>query len=374
MLKFKITKSSLLKAIQSAQRGISSISSVQILQNILVEVEKEKITCSGTDLDFGIKYFLNTESNDNFSFVLPPKILADIVSNLAGEEVEITSEQEKASRIKITQGKSKYEINCLQTEDFPQFPKFKEKEEVIIPGELLKELIEKTSFAASKDETQRQVLTGVLFVKKGKMLTLVATNAHRLALCEKEINFKGKDTLLENKIIVPADHLNNIAKVLDFSKEIKVYFKENSILMASKDVLVFSRLIEGEFPPYERVIPTESSKQWIVHAQEFKRAVRGASVVAKESGNIINLESKKDEIKISAENAEAGMGEESIAILNKIGEDIKISFNANYLLDCLPNISENEICIELNEETTPALLTAKEDKSFKYVLMPIRQG
>lgn len=374
MLKFKTTKNFLLKAIQSAQRGISSISSVPILQGILIEVEKEKATCIGTDMDFGIKYFLDVESNGNFSFVVPPKILGDIVSNLASDEIEITSEQEKATRIKITQGKSKYEINCLDSEGFPQFPKFKEKEEVIITGELLKELIEKTSFAASKDETQRQVLTGVLFVKKGKLLTLVATNAHRLSLCEKEINFKGKDTLLENKIIVPAGNLSNIAKVLDFSDEIKVYFKENSILMASKEALVFSRLIEGEFPPYERVVPTESNKQWIVNTQEFKRAVRGASVVAKESGNIINLESKKDEIKISAENAEAGMGEESIAIINKTGEDIKISFNANYLLDCLPNISEDEVWVGLNEETTPVLLTAKKDKSFKYVLMPIRQG
>jgi len=305
--------------------------------------------------------------------VVSPKLLGDIISNLASEEVEINAEQEKTARIKITQGKSKYEINCLETDGFPEFPKFKEKEEVIISGELLKELIEKTSFAASKDETQRQVLTGVLFVKKGKLLTLVATNAHRLALCEKETNFKGKDTLLENKIIVPASNLSNMAKVLDFSGEIKVYFKENAVLMASPEVLVFSRLIEGEFPPYERVIPQEANKQWVVNTQEFKRAVRGAAVIAKESGNIITLESKKDEIKISAENAEAGTGEESIAIIEKRGEDIKIAFNATYLLDCLPNISEDEVWIGLNEETSPVLLTANKDKSFKYVLMPIRQ-
>ncbi len=370
-MKIICSKDELLKGIQIAQLAISSKTNLPILANFLLETHKDKIKMAATDLEIGIKCYIKGEIVKKGSISVPARKFIDIVKELPEDETHINV---KDNQISITSGKAKFSITGLSSEEFPVLPEFTQKEYIEINAALLKEMIQKTVFAVSRDESH-YVLNGIYFMIEENIMKMVATDGRRLCSITKEIsNLITKKEKIE--IIVPSKALNELKNLLNTvadekEKKIKMAISENQIIFKIDETILISRLIEGRFPTYEQVIPSSSKMKVKIDVQQLFKSTRRVAVLTNERSNSVKYILNNNKIKILANTVGLGEAEDEINI-DYDKEQMEIAYNPNYVMDILKNIDTPEIYLELNEPLSPGVIKPVENKDYLCVIMPMK--
>ena len=282
-MKVRCEKQSLLKGVQTVQNVISNRATLPILSNILLETQKKSLYLAGTDLDVGIATHVEVEVEEEGAITIPAKKFGDIIKELPEGECVLSTKKNNITTIEC--GKCFFRLPGLPKDDFPKFPSFGNEPRLVLPQQLLKTMLRMTSFAMSYDET-RYVLNGVLFKCGEKGLTLVATDGRRLACIEKVLEKEWKNPY---EMIVPTKTIQELARILQ-EGEVGLIKKENQILFDLGETFVISRLIDGEFPNYEQVIPKEIPEKILLNREQFLQATRRAGLLTSQESQSIKLQ------------------------------------------------------------------------------------
>lgn len=363
-MKFSTTKDILLKSIQSVQTAINIKSTLPILSNILIEALEDKIVLTTTDLDIGIIAETQIKPSILGSITIPAKKFFDIVKELPGNE-EVTISVKKNNLVNIECEKSVFKIMGLPKEEFPQLPEFKDKESITLPQKQFKEMLGMTRFAISRDET-RYVLNGVLVVIKPTCIRLVATDGRRLAMREEKIQLPKT---LERKLIIPTKAITELDRILQDAGDVKLFFSDNQIFFDTGTTKIISRLIEGEFPNYEQVIPKEVKEKLLVSREKFLSSIKRAALFTNSDSMAIKIDLAKDKVVISK--STPYLGEARIEIdADYKGKELSVGFNPDYLIDLLKNIDQETIGFEIADSEKPGVVRIGE--TYVYVVLPMQ--
>ncbi|MCQ9206794.1 MAG: DNA polymerase III subunit beta [Omnitrophica bacterium] len=363
-MKFKTDKTQLLKITQKVQNAISSKATLPILSNILLETQGNLIKITATDLDIGISSKIQIKPESEGAITLPAKKFIDIIKELPDSQ-EISFSAKKNNVATIECGKIVFKIIGLPKDEFPQPPEFKNKNAITLPQKFLKDMISITAFAVSKDET-RYVLNGVLFTIKNKTIKLVATDGRRLAVVEKKLQ---SETTLNEQAIIPTKTIQELNRLLGEEGFVKILFDENQVLFDLGDTLVVSRLIEGDFPNYEQVIPKEAKEKVVVERNAFLSAAKRASILTNQDSIAIKMNISKDRMAISKNTPYMGEVKEELNVTYK-GKEISVGFNPSYIIEVLKNIDSNNIEFELADNDKPGVIRLGNE--YVYVVLPMQ--
>ncbi len=368
-MKINTSKASLLKGIQVVQNAVSNKNTLPILSHILIEAKKQELKLTATDLEIGVSIKVEGEVIEEGAITVPAKKFSEIIKELPDQGV-INITIKKGQSINIESGKSFFRLIGLQKEDFPQLPDFpahssKNAEIVKIPQKTLKSMIQLTSFAMSHDET-RYVLNGLLFSLKDKTLKLVATDGRRLAFIEKEI---PETENIKKEVIVPMKTIQELNRNLADTGDVLFCFKENQLQINLDSITITSRLIEGEYPNYEQVIPKKTKEEVKINTQDLLQATRRASILTNQDSQSIKMNIIKDRIIITKNTPELGEVREEIEVDYKGGE-LAIGFNPVFLIDVLKNLGEDSIRFGFVDPEKPAVF--KSGDSYTYIVLPMQ--
>jgi DNA polymerase-3 subunit beta len=329
----------------------------------LLQAKGGEVHLTTTDLDVGVRGAFEASVEKDGATTLPARRLFTIIRELPSSEVSVEVDGKNAASIRS--GQSFFKILGLPEEEFPPLPKFENAKNVTIPQKALRDGLRKTSYAISTDET-RYVLNGLLFSFKENKLTLVATDGRRLAMVDIELEFPKSH---EADIIVPTKAVTELGRLLTEDGEVKVSVGSGQIAFDLNNTLLVSKLIEGNYPNYKQVIPTETKERVTLERETFLNSLRRVSLLASDKSNSIKLNFSKNNIDITANTPEVGEAKESLPVAYK-GRDFSIAFNPEFLMAPLRALGEDEVFLDLIDEMSPGVL--KIQTPFLYVLMPMR--
>ncbi|MFH1853811.1 MAG: DNA polymerase III subunit beta [Candidatus Omnitrophota bacterium] len=361
-MKLKILKSELIKNIQNVQNIISSRTNLPILSNILIEAEQNEVKLVSTDLDIGVVSTFKSEIEESGSLTVPAKRFSDIVKELPDQDILITTMKNNSMSIKC--GKCFFKILGLPKEDFPKLPEFEKEPHVLIEQGVLKKMLSMTHFSMSHDET-RYVLNGALFLFKAGYLTVVTTDGKRLSLIKKETT---KDTP-DRSIIVPSKTIYELNRMLSEEGQVKLTFNENQMRFELENITIISRLIEGEFPNYEQVIPAQTKETISVQREPLLLGVKRAALLTTQDSQSIKIDILKNKLVISKSSPNIGEAKEELETLYK-GQEMSIGFNPTYLIDALKVVPKDEIEIEVSGPDKPAVIRIED--WYVYLVLPMQ--
>lgn len=362
-MKFTVIRSKFLEGLMTVQNVVSSKGTLQILSNALIHVENNQMSITTTDLDISMRCVIPCEVEKPGSTTLPIRRVVSIMKEL--NEGSVTVQVADDDEAKFQSGSSFFRIIGLPTRDFPPIPATEGKFCYRIDQGVLKEMLRKTSYAASLDETRR-VLNGVLMAFKANKLTMVATDGRRLALVDHEVEFPEQ---AETEMILPTKAVNELMRVLMNEGEVKIYAQKNQVVFEIGTTIMSSKLVDGVYPNYRQVIPGGCDERVTIEREELLRAVRRVSVMATDKSNAVRLTFSANQLTINITSQEVGEGRETIPV-KYTGKEISIVFNPEYVMDPLKNMDDDEVYFELSDGHSPALL--KCSVPFLYVLMPLR--
>ena len=367
-MKLTISKEQLLTGLQSVQNVVNARTTLPILNNVLLQAVEGRLRLTATDLDVTVSCSVEANVVSTGATTLPVKKISSIARELGANELEMEVDDKHVCSVRS--GPSFYKIHGLSAEEFPPLPQFKEDKKVVLPQETVRNMLKKTSFAVSTDET-RYVLNGIFFSLKDHKLTMVATDGRRLALVDEEVDISESSA---GDFIVPAKAVNELNHLLLDKGEVELKFTENQVAFTltaekSPSALIISKLIEGNYPNYKQVIPSESKERIALMREELLHALRRAEIMTSEKSNSVKLTFGKNQLAITANSPEVGEARESLAV-NYKGPDISIAFNPRYLIDPLTALTQDEVFLEMTDELSPGVL--KINGPFLYVVMPMR--
>jgi DNA polymerase III subunit beta len=366
-MRLQCSQEQLLRSVQTVGRAISPRASMPILGNILIEASKNVVKIAATDLELGIESHVQCKVQEDGAVTLPAKIFTDIVSNLPESPVDISVEEGDA-KVLISCDAVKFELVGLPSTDFPLMPSGDGNVLIKIDGGLLRTMIRQTSFAVSSDET-RPFLTGVYMVLEGGAGQLVATDGGRLALRRAKISGEPRGRIAA---IVPNKTMAELVRVLGSAEgEVTIASQENQLVFSLPGLRFVSRLIAGQFPNYEQVIPKEFKQRIKIGTERLLRGVRRASITARDSANVVRLNASGDTLTISSNTPDVGKAQEDIPVQVE-GEAIPVAFNAKFLMDALGNMDAAEVTLELTGPLSPGALRPVDHADYVYVLAPVR--
>ncbi len=360
------SRTDLNNAISMVQRAIANRSTMPILEGILFSAQ-DNLTLTGYDMETGIEARVPAEIREGGEVVFKSKIFGDIVRKLPEENVFIQIDDKYKATIRS--GQANFEIFAQAGDEYPKLPDVEEKQKLNLPQELLKEMIEQTIFATSNDES-RPILNGIKVRSEAGKLEMVAIDGFRLAVRSAEI--PDNDDILD--FIVPSKAMAEVARALEPGENIAIFPSHNHILFETDKFRLVSRLIEGDFLDYQRIIPPSCSSQIKVVPQEMLAAIERAAL-------LINVEQRRfpvslktlssKELEISAK-TDLGSVEETIEV-DLEGDNIDIDFNPKYFLDALSVIEEEKVYLEFSGPSAPCLIKPQEGEGFLYMVLPLRR-
>jgi len=371
-MKLSILQENLARGLNTASRSVATRAQLPVLSNVLLTTDKGRLKISATNLETGINLWLGAKIEREGAVSIPAKILAEFVSSLPADKVEL---ERKENKLLVACGSYQADFIGLPAGEFPTVPSLTGKANISFGGEALSLAVGQVAFAAATDEG-RPVLTGVLITTKGSQLVLVATDGYRLSI-KKLKEVKGLEKVKEFKtgLIIPARTLTEVARIISESEEkslkLAITPKASQVIFALSEAEIVSRLIEGKFPDFERIIPEKGKTRLTVETEELTRAVRIASIFARESANIIRFNISKTGFEISANTAQVGANVSRVEAKTE-GAEGKIAFNSRYLLDFLNSLGSNQVSFEMSGALNPGVFTPVGDKSFLHIIMPVR--
>jgi DNA polymerase-3 subunit beta len=370
----KSVRSDLLESLQLAIKAVSTRSTLPILSGLYLEAKNDEVILYGTDLEITVITRFKSNVIEEGKSVIPAKTFLDITRNLPEGVVEI-KQGGVGNQVEISCEKSLFNLNTFNEEDFPKMPEFKGEKKIEFEATLLNTALDKVVKSVSKDET-RPVLTGVLFEGKRENLKLVATDSYRLSLFElKDGSFSGVEVIVPGRVL---DEL--VRSTSKFEGKIQTFLGESEIsfkidgLPKGGEVIFASRLIEGQFPNYSQLIPKSFESEVYTSRDELLQALKRITVFS--DNNPIKVEfisegEEKNTLKISTSSSELGSAYSEVEAEVK-GKSGEIAFNPAFLLEGVEKIPGEKIFIGVQSSTKPALLKPAQEKSFLYLLMPVR--
>lgn len=356
----------LVRGLQKVQGIVERKNTLPILSHFLLTAQNDGVVIHATDLELGYKGRLETTVNKPGTVTLPARKMYDILRELpAGEAVTLSVENQGWAR--ITAGSAAFKVPCLPAEEYPALPPVDDADFTPLDHEMFEDMIRQTAFATSHDET-RYTLSGVLFMCDGSNLTMVATDGHRLAYSTRPVSL-GK----ELRVIVPRKALEEVSRFASDSdaKEIDIAALENHLVFRRGQATLVTRLIEGQFPDYEGVIPKDFSKRVVVEHERLTRALRRVSLLSNEKTKPVKIEFEPNSLTLRSNTPEMGEAVEQLPA-EYDGEPMHMGFNAKYLLDVMNALTQDKLVLELNDPLSPGVIRPHEDDQYFYVIMPMR--
>ena len=371
-MKFVIERAILLKTLSHIQSIVEKRNTIPVLSNVRIEALGDGISFKATDMDTEITEIVDAKINETGATTAPAHMLYDIVRKLSdGSEVELTFPDDKG-QLSIASGRSKFALSTIGVEDFPVISGDSLPINFNMSREELKDVIDRTQFAVSTEET-RYYLNGLYIHEKNegsaKVLRIVATDGHRLACVESPLP-EGADKI--TGVIIPRKTISEVRKLLDDTKaeNILISLSENKVRFTLEEVILTSKLIDGTYPDYERVIPTDTDKLLEVQVKELSNAVDRVSVVA-ERTRAIKMITEEGKVIITTTSPDLGSALEEIDAKYD-NESLEIGYNFRYLLDILAEIKGESVQISFSDASSPSVIHDTSDSSAIYVLMPMR--
>jgi DNA polymerase III subunit beta len=370
-MKISVLQENLNKGLSLTSHSVSSRATLPILSNILLETREGRLKLSATNLEIGISLLIGVKIEQEGSIAIPARVLADFISSLPAEKIDLET---KDTSLFISSGEFKANIAGMEAAEFPKLPAFPSQTTLSVDKDAFIKAISCVVIAAAQDEG-RPVLTGVLIEGDKEKLSLVSTDGYRLSIKTIPV----KDFEMEGKLLIPAKTLLEVAKIaqedIGESKDVRMGLtpEKSQVVFGFPNVELSSRLIEGEFPDYQKIVPQASTTKAIFQKDEFLRAVRIASVFAREQANIVKMiiDPENGKIMVTAETPQVG-GNESGVEAKIEGEKLEIAFNCRFLMDFLGIANSQEIVFEANGPLSPGVFRLSGDNSFVHIIMPVR--
>ncbi|MCL2136184.1 MAG: DNA polymerase III subunit beta [Coriobacteriia bacterium] len=362
-MKFVIEKNQLLSSLSAVSKGMSARSTMPILSGVLMIVEEGLLTLRTTDLEISIQNQTPAMVETPGETVVPGRLFTDIVKTLPEASVTI---EDSGSGLDITSGDSFFSLNTLNPLDYPNFPKVDKERQITIEAKDLQRMIKRASKAVSRDES-RPVLKGVLLKIQEGSMSLVATDSYRLAVVDKTIENES-----DFELIVPGEVLEEIAKISSPDDVVTITEAENQIMFEVGQTVFVSRKIEGNYPNYEALIPSDSILCSTINTSTFYQAVKRVSLASHPNGPMkLVFDPIKQKLTISSKTVDRASGSETIEAHIE-GEYLEIGFNHQYIADGLSVIEEDEILFETQGPMKAGVIKTNGEDSFLYLTMPLR--
>jgi DNA polymerase III subunit beta len=364
-MKFSILQQDFLPPLQAVSRSVGVRSTLPVLDNILLSVENKKLKIAATNLEIGVIKHVSVTDEIDGEITIPAKTLVDLISGLGQTKITVESEGEI---LKVSSGSFKAQINGISATEFPAIP-LSSKEVINFPKEVF--LTSSQILFASAVDEGRPVLTGILTDVKDSKLDFVSTDGFRLA--HRQINLPGNGAQFRS--LIPKRTFEEALRIISETEvdEIKVATSENQnqIIFTLGQTIISSRLIEGQFPSWEKIIPSKIVGRALIEKDQIVKAIKLAAIFAKNEANIVVLQTKKGLLKIDSSAKELGSQENEIE--GEIeGEDLQIAFNAKFLLDALTNIPSTQVMIEFSGPLSASLIKPIGEEGLEYIVMPVR--
>ena len=373
-MKIKIKKEILLENLNKVSKAISTKNLIPILSGIKFDLNKEGLTLTASDNDITIQTFIPVENNDNMiieeegCIIIQGKYILDIVRKLPDEYINIEVIDEL--KILIYTENSEFNLNGINKKEYPNISLESNKTHVNINTKTFKTLINQTAFATSSDES-RPILTGINIKITGNVFECSATDSYRLAKKQVVLN----NLVDENyNIIVPSKNILEFIKIIDDSEnDLEIHIFNNKILLKNDNLLFQSRLINGNYPNVNNLIPTDSYLKLTANLEDLYNVIDRASILTSDKEkNIVTLETNKNLLIMKSSSAEIGRVEEKMNIIKDNDEEIKISFSAKYMMEALKSFQGTQIEMSFVGEVIPIIIKDTSDKDLIQLILPIR--
>lgn len=367
-MRFTISREKLQEGLNAVAASVPTKSTLPVLANILVETTDRGIRLSGTDLDIAISTEVAADVDSHGAVTIPAKKLSELAKELPPAPVKIAAVGEQ--RVTLECGRSRFKLLGLPRDEFPTFPTVKFNESWKIKSGDLHKLISATSFAVSNEES-RPILNGVLWELRPEQMRMVATNGHRLAKMETPINSSNAPAA---DMIVPPKALEQVRRLFPAEEELEVASGDNHIGFRSPFTSVFTRIIEGPYPPYEQVIPRDNDKYAVIDKTALVSALKRMSVMASDQTHRIRLSFNSGMLKFSVTTPDLGEAQDELQV-RFTGDPLDIGFNATYLLEILKFIPTEEVRMTFKAPERAATLEPedwKDPATYMCLVMPLR--
>ena len=376
LMKLSCLQENLSKGLAVVSRAVATRSTLPVTQNVLISTDQSRLKLSATNLEIAITTWIGASIEDEGAITLPARILTEFVNTLEGDKIDF-SLPEGNGILNISSGRAKATINGIDAEEFPPIPTVLDGIRAVVNAGVLKKAISRVAFAAATEES-RPVLTGVELKIEGNDFSLAAADGFRLAV--------QKDKLTEPidgniEVIIPARTMNELNRLVsDDSEEIEVVMTptRGQILFRSGDIEIVSQLLQGNFPNYQQLLPEEHSTRSIFDTNALQRAVRSASIFARDGSNIVRMqlvppteEDDNGKALISARSEEVGDNEDVVDAESLEGEESKIAFNSRYLMDVLAVLDKGNVVLETTTASSPGVFKPVEEDGYTHVVMPM---
>jgi DNA polymerase-3 subunit beta len=365
-MKFSIQREAILKPLQLINGVVERRQTLPILSNILISVSKDRLSMTGTDLEVELVIDIPLSAGEPGDITIPARKFLDICRTLPDEAlIEVVVEEERAL---IRSGKSRFTIATLPATDFPSMDTIHNPYEFTLPQQQLKYLIDKTSFAMAQQDV-RYYLNGMMMELTDNTLRTVATDGHRLAMGEISADIKVDEA---KQVIIPRKGIMELSRLLEDSEEsLQIKLGTNHIRISLPEISFTSKLIDGRFPDYKRVLPQGSDKLVIVDKETMKQALVRTAILSNEKYRGIRINLNKGSMQVVANNPELEEAEEEFSV-DYQGGDLEIGFNVNYLVDALSVIEGEQAQISMADSNSSCLIKPVDSSDTKYVIMPMR--
>lgn len=364
-MRFSLQREVLLKPLAQVVNVVERRQTLPVLANLLVQVQDGRLSLTGTDLEVEMVARVAVEDAQDGETTIPARKLFDIVRALPdGSKVVVSQSGEK---ITVQAGRSRFTLASLSANDFPSIDEVEANERVTVPEASLKELIDRTAFAMAQQDV-RYYLNGLLFDLRDQALRCVATDGHRLALCEAALDGSGA----KRQIIVPRKGVQELQRLLEGGERtLELELGRSHLRVKRDDVTFTSKLIDGKFPDYEAVIPIGADRIVSVDREVLRAALQRAAILSNEKYRGVRVEVSPGQLKISAHNPEQEEAQEDVEADTKV-DDLAIGFNVNYLLDALTSLRDEHVVLQLRDANSSALVRGADNERSRHVVMPLR--
>jgi DNA polymerase-3 subunit beta len=365
-MRFSLQREVFLKPLAQVVNVVERRQTLPVLANLLVQVRQGQLSLTGTDLEVEMVARQAVDDAQDGETTIPARKLFEIVRALPdGSKVTVSQSGDK---ITVQAGRSRFTLASLPANDFPSVDEVEATERVRVPEAGLKELIERTAFAMAQQDV-RYYLNGLLFDLRDKSLRCVATDGHRLALCESALEVGAQ---AKRQIIVPRKGVTELQRLLEGGdRELELEVGRNHIRVKRDDVTFTSKLIDGRFPDYEAVIPIGADREVKVDREVLRAALQRAAILSNEKYRGVRIEVSPGQLRINAHNPEQEEAQEEIEADTRV-DGLAIGFNVNYLLDALSALRDEHVVIQLRDANSSALVREAANEKCRHVVMPLR--
>ncbi len=365
-MRFSLQREAFLKPLAQVVNVVERRQTLPVLANFLVQVQGGQLSLTGTDLEVEMVARSAVEDAQDGETTIPARKLFEIIRALPdGSRITVSQSGDKVT---VQAGRSRFTLATLPANDFPSVDEVEATERITVPEATLKELIERTSFAMAQQDV-RYYLNGLLFDLADRTLRCVATDGHRLALCETELEHSAS---AKRQIIVPRKGVTELQRLLEGGdRELELELGRNHIRVKRDDVTFTSKLIDGRFPDYAAVIPIGADREVKLDREVLRAALQRAAILSNEKYRGVRVEVSPGQLKINAHNPEQEEAQEEIEAETTV-DGLAIGFNVNYLLDALSALRDDHIIIQLRDANSSALVREASSEKSRHVVMPLR--